>query len=69
MDEYERLEDDLQKLYDDYMAKFRNQAYMEQMLDEFNKAEMDKTEVQLCFSIQHFMCKPSMSNLLREIWS
>ena len=45
MDEYEALEKDLQKLYDDYMQKFRNQAYLEQVLEEYNRSEQDKTEV------------------------
>ena len=45
MDEYERLEEDLQRLYDQYMIKFRNQAYLEQLLEDFNRSEQDKTEV------------------------
>lgn len=45
MDEYEALEQDLQKMYDDYMQKFRNQAYLEQALEEYNRNEQDKTEV------------------------
>ena len=45
MDEYEHLEEDLQKLYEEYMTKFRNQAYLEQLLDEYNRAEQDKNEV------------------------
>ena len=45
MDEYEPLEEELQKLYDTYMQKFRNQAYLEQILEEHNRTEQDKTEV------------------------
>jgi clusterin-associated protein 1 len=44
MDEYEKLEEDLQHIYDDYMLKFRNQAYLESVLDEYHKAEADETE-------------------------
>ncbi len=44
MDEYERLEEDLQKLYDDYMLKFRNSAYLEQLLEEYRRVEQDKTD-------------------------
>ena len=45
MDEYEKLEEDLQKVYDEYMAKFRNQSYLEQQLEEVNRTEQDKAEV------------------------
>jgi len=44
MDEYERLEEDLQKLYDSYMIKFRNLAFLETQLEEQNKVEADKLE-------------------------
>jgi clusterin-associated protein 1 len=45
MDEYEKLEEEVQKLYETYMQKFRNLAYLEQLLDEYNRAEEDKNEV------------------------
>ncbi|RUS89720.1 hypothetical protein EGW08_002538 [Elysia chlorotica] len=44
MDEYERLEEDLQKLYDQYMVKFRNLAFLETQLEEQNRVEQDKLE-------------------------
>ncbi|KAK0047074.1 clusterin-associated protein 1-like isoform X1 [Biomphalaria pfeifferi] len=44
MDEYERLEEDLEKLYDAYMIKFRNLAFLETQLEEQNKVEQDKLE-------------------------
>ncbi|XP_059162071.1 clusterin-associated protein 1-like isoform X1 [Physella acuta] len=44
MDEYERLEEELQKLYDAYMIKFRNLAFLETQLEEQNKVEQDKLE-------------------------
>ncbi|KAI0237805.1 Clusterin-associated protein 1 [Lamellibrachia satsuma] len=44
MDEYEALEETLQKLYDEFMIKFRNQAYLEQLLEEHDRVEQDKTE-------------------------
>lgn len=47
MDEYERLEEDLQKLYDLYMIKFRNLTYLEQQVDEYNRSEQDKFDVSL----------------------
>ena len=45
MDEYERLEEDLQKLYNSYMQRFRNLAYLEQQLDDHNRVEHDRLEV------------------------
>ncbi len=45
MDEYERLEEDLQKLYDEYMMKFRNMTYLEQTYEEYTRVEQDKFEV------------------------
>ncbi|ESP03905.1 hypothetical protein LOTGIDRAFT_230213 [Lottia gigantea] len=44
MDEYERFEEDLQKLYSQYLIKFRNLTYLEQQLEEQQKAEQDKLE-------------------------
>ncbi|BFZ17815.1 hypothetical protein BsWGS_20854 [Bradybaena similaris] len=44
MDEFERLEEDLQKLYDAYLIKFRNLAFLETQLEEQNKVEQDKVE-------------------------
>jgi hypothetical protein len=45
MDEYERLELDLQKIYLLYMDKFRNLAFLEQQLEEHHRAEQEKFEV------------------------
>jgi len=47
MDEYEKLEEELQQVYDDYMLKFRNQAYLENILDDYQRAQLDDSEVSL----------------------
>jgi len=47
MDEYEKLEEELKQVYDDYMLKFRNQAYLENILDEYHRAQLDENEVNL----------------------
>ena len=47
MDEYERLEEDLQKLYDSYMERFRNLAFLEQQLDDHNRVEHDLSLIQI----------------------
>lgn len=44
MDEYEKIEGELVKVYEQYMEKFRNLAYLEQQLDEFNLEEQTKFE-------------------------
>ena len=58
MDEYEKLEEELQKQYTEYMSRFRNQAYLEQLLEEHNRIEQDKTEVgALESSILYILCR------------
>ncbi|GMH84498.1 hypothetical protein TL16_g09944 [Triparma laevis f. inornata] len=42
MDEYEKLERDLQKQYEVYLERFRNLDYLEHELDSLNKAEEEK---------------------------
>ena len=44
MDEYERLEIELQRQYDVYVEKFRNSAYLEQQLDEQKRMEENRQE-------------------------
>ncbi|XP_045213279.1 clusterin-associated protein 1-like isoform X2 [Mercenaria mercenaria] len=44
MDEYEKLEEDLQKLYDAYLIRFRNLTYLESQLEDYNRVEQDKFE-------------------------
>ena len=47
MDDFERLEDDLKKLYDTYMVRFRNLAYLEHQLEEYHRVERDRLKVRL----------------------
>ncbi|XP_050173653.1 clusterin-associated protein 1 isoform X2 [Myiozetetes cayanensis] len=44
MDEYEKIEEQLQKQYSSYLEKFRNLAYMEQLLDDHRRAEQELFE-------------------------
>ena len=44
MDEYEKLEEDLQKLYETYVLKFRDLSYLESQLEDFYRSEQDKFE-------------------------
>ncbi|XP_051487917.1 clusterin-associated protein 1 isoform X1 [Apus apus] len=44
MDEYEKIEEQLQKQYSTYLEKFRNLTYMEQLLDEQRQTEQEMFE-------------------------
>ncbi len=45
MDEYERLEEELQKHYVVYIEKYRNLAALEAQLDDYNRHEQEQFEV------------------------
>ncbi|XP_026179375.1 clusterin-associated protein 1 homolog [Mastacembelus armatus] len=44
MDEYEKIEEDLQKQYDTYVDKFRNLCFLESQLDEYHRLEQERFE-------------------------
>ncbi|CAG9321340.1 CLUAP1_1 [Blepharisma stoltei] len=44
MDEYERLEQEIEKLYEVYVVRFRNLAYLEHDLDEYSQKEEEKSK-------------------------
>ncbi|KAI5127982.1 clusterin-associated protein 1 isoform X1 [Manis pentadactyla] len=44
MDEYEKMEEELQKQYDVYLEKFRNLAYLEQQLEDHHRMEQERFE-------------------------
>ncbi|KAM7039133.1 clusterin-associated protein 1 isoform 3-T3 [Acridotheres tristis] len=44
MDEYEKVEEQLQKQYSTYLEKFRNLTYMEQLVDDHRRAEQEMFE-------------------------
>ncbi|XP_060116805.1 clusterin-associated protein 1 [Heteronotia binoei] len=44
MDEYEKIEEELQKQYSYYLEKFRNLAYLEQQLDDQHRMEQERFE-------------------------
>lgn len=45
MDEYEKIEEELQKQYDTYVEKFRNLCFLESQLDEYHRLEQERFEV------------------------
>ncbi|XP_006036035.3 clusterin-associated protein 1 isoform X5 [Alligator sinensis] len=44
MDEYEKIEEELQKQYSSYLEKFRNLTYLEQQLDDHHRIEQERFE-------------------------
>ncbi|KFQ29079.1 Clusterin-associated protein 1, partial [Merops nubicus] len=44
MDEYEKIEEQLQKQYSSYLEKFRNLTYLEQLLNEHRRTEQEMFE-------------------------
>lgn len=55
MDEYEKIEVELAKLYGQYMDKFRNLTFLEQQTDEVERDEQDRTEVTKTFLFFHLI--------------
>merc|ERR1712137_604658 len=44
MDEYEKLEQELERFYEQYVGRFRNLDYLENELDELNREEKERME-------------------------
>eukprot|EP00284_Hemiselmis_tepida_P009065 CAMPEP_0174928460 /NCGR_PEP_ID=MMETSP1355-20121228/23557_1 /TAXON_ID=464990 /ORGANISM="Hemiselmis tepida, Strain CCMP443" /LENGTH=414 /DNA_ID=CAMNT_0016174621 /DNA_START=105 /DNA_END=1349 /DNA_ORIENTATION=- len=44
MDEYEKLEEDLQDMYREYLERFRNLDYIEGQLETYNKQEQERID-------------------------
>lgn len=44
MDEYEKLEEELKRLYEEYIIKFRCMTYLEQQIDEYERVEQERME-------------------------
>ena len=60
LEEFERLEVELQQLYQDYLVRFRCLAYLEQQQDEDEQAEQERMEARQVTDcgllLQHFDC-------------
>ncbi|KAA8589469.1 hypothetical protein FQN60_012834 [Etheostoma spectabile] len=59
MDEYEKIEEDLQKQYEIFVEKFRNLCFLESQLDEYHRLEQERFE-----EAENIM--RMMQNVLRE---
>ncbi|KAF6020391.1 CLUAP1 [Bugula neritina] len=44
MDEYEKLEEELATIYQEYLVKFRNLSFLEHQVEEYSKQEQEKLE-------------------------
>ncbi|XP_077463786.1 clusterin-associated protein 1 homolog isoform X2 [Stigmatopora argus] len=44
MDEYEKIEEDLQKQYEIYVAKFKNLCFLESQLEDYHQMEQERFE-------------------------
>merc|ERR1719277_1952620 len=44
MDEYEQLEQELERYYEQYVGRFRNLDYLEHEMDALNREELDRME-------------------------
>ncbi|XP_031416749.1 clusterin-associated protein 1 homolog [Clupea harengus] len=44
MDEYEKIEEDLQKQYETYVEKFRNLSFLEHQLEDYHRLEQERFE-------------------------
>ncbi|RXM32489.1 Clusterin-associated protein 1 [Acipenser ruthenus] len=44
MDEYEKIEEDLQEQYETFVDKFRNLCYLEQQLEDYHRVEQERFE-------------------------
>ncbi|XP_062848752.1 clusterin-associated protein 1 homolog [Trichomycterus rosablanca] len=44
MEEYEKIEEELQKQYETYVMKFRNLCFLEQQLDDYHRLEQERFE-------------------------
>ncbi|XP_015215531.2 clusterin-associated protein 1 homolog isoform X2 [Lepisosteus oculatus] len=58
MDEYEKIEEDLQKQYEVYVEKFRNLSFLEQQLEDYHRLEQERFETENTLRL--------MQNKLRE---
>lgn len=45
MEEYEKIEEELQKQYEIYVQKFRNLCFLEQQLEDYHRVEQERFEV------------------------
>ncbi|TRY93048.1 hypothetical protein DNTS_025172, partial [Danionella cerebrum] len=67
MDEYEKIEEDLEKHYEAYVEKFRNLSFLEQQLDDFHRVEQERfEEAEMAMKIRQNKLKEEEKRLMRS---
>lgn len=77
MDEYEKLEQEIDKFYNMYIEKFRNLDYLENQLDTYNQKELEKKKenekalkkIQEKYKIEEFKIINEDENVMNEMGS
>uniref|UniRef100_A0A3P9NRG0 Clusterin associated protein 1 n=1 Tax=Poecilia reticulata TaxID=8081 RepID=A0A3P9NRG0_POERE len=66
MDEYEKIEEELQKQYEVFVEKFRNLTYLESQLDEYHRLEQDRfEEAENCLRIMQHKLREEERDLMK----
>lgn len=67
MDEYEKIEEDLEKQYQTYVEKFRNLSFLEQQLDDYHRAEQERfEEAEMTMKMRQNKLKEEEKRLMRS---
>ncbi|XP_056594868.1 clusterin-associated protein 1 homolog isoform X1 [Triplophysa dalaica] len=67
MDEYERIEEELEKHYQTYVEKFRNLSFLEQQLDDYHRAEQERFEdAEMTMKMRQNKLKEEEKRLMRS---
>uniref|UniRef100_A0A671REP1 Clusterin-associated protein 1 homolog n=1 Tax=Sinocyclocheilus anshuiensis TaxID=1608454 RepID=A0A671REP1_9TELE len=67
MDEYEKIEEDLQKQYQTYVEKFRNLSFLERQLDDYHRAEQERfEEAEMAMKMRQNKLKEEEKRLMRS---
>ncbi|XP_016095263.1 clusterin-associated protein 1 homolog [Sinocyclocheilus grahami] len=67
IDEYEKIEEDLQKQYQTYVEKFRNVSFLEQQLDDYHRAEQERfEEAEMAMKMRQNKLKEEEKSLMRS---
>ncbi|XP_057178840.1 clusterin-associated protein 1 homolog isoform X2 [Triplophysa rosa] len=67
MDEYERIEEELEKQYQTYVEKFRNLSFLEQQLDDYHRAEQERFEdAEMTMKMRQNKLKEEEKRLMRS---
>ncbi|XP_055037648.2 clusterin-associated protein 1 homolog isoform X1 [Misgurnus anguillicaudatus] len=67
MDEYEKIEEDLEKQYQTYVEKFRNLSFLEQQLNDYHRAEQERfEEAEMTMKMRQNKLKEEEKRLMRS---